>query len=434
MPFLLTMPKLSPTMEEGTITRWHKKVGEHVAAGDVLMEVATDKATVEYQAIDEGWLKKILIEEGKEACINQAIAVFTESKEESIENFQIPQPPKKQPPKKQPPKEEPAVAKQEKETVPASPQASMSQPQFTPQAPLESYSFSFPREEAQERILASPLAKKLAREKHLDLTSVKGTGPRGRVTSSDLGLAQPDSLVAFGRRATPQIPPGSYTEEKLSPMRKIIGQRLQESKTFIPHFYLTITVDAAPLVAMHAQLKEGGMKISLNDFLVRACALMLAKHAGVNSGYNSANGTLIRFETVDIAIAVSVDGGLITPIVRHADYKNLGELSYEIKQLAQKARSGKLTPEEYKGGSFTVSNLGMYGVDAFQAIINPPQAAILAVGGVQDTPVVKEGTVVAGKTMKLSLSCDHRVIDGALGALFLKDLKSLLETPALLVI
>lgn len=435
MPFTLTMPKLSPTMEEGTIVKWHKKLGDQVNAGDLLIEVATDKATVEYNALDEGWIRQILVQEGEEAIVNQAIAVLTAEKNESVEGYRpegvspAPEPEKKVEPE--------AVLQQQptaaEEALKKKGAAVFAQPQFVPEPPMKSVVFEYPTEKLEKRILASPLAKKLAREKGLDLSSVQGSGPNQRIMSEDLAKAQPAGFVHFNQRETPSMPAGSYEEERLSPMRKVIAQRLQESKSFIPHFYVTHTIDAEPLVALREQLITHDSKFTINDFIVKACAIALKRHPGVNCGFNSANQSIIHFQTIDIAVAVSMDEGLITPIVRHADFKNLGELSVEIRSLAQKAREKKLNPEEYKGGSFTVSNLGMFGVSEFQAILNPPQAAILAVSGIQDMPVIRNHTVVPGKTLNLTLSVDHRVIDGAAAARFLQTLKKILENPAILL-
>jgi pyruvate dehydrogenase E2 component (dihydrolipoamide acetyltransferase) len=439
MPFTLTMPKLSPTMEEGTIVKWHKKVGDFVQPGDVLLEVATDKATVEYNALDEGWLRQILIQEGQEAVVNQPIAIFTAEQQESLEGYQpAGVAPQREPEKKVEAPEGaapvPSMAAEAEGAAKKKGAGILAQPQFAPEPPLENYTFEYPTERLEKRILASPLAKKMAKEKGLDLSSVKGTGPNGRIMSRDLAKAQPSGLINFSHRQEPLLPPGSYEEQPLSPMRKAIGQRLQESKSFIPHFYVTQVIDVEALVATREQLKNLEIKVSINDFIVRACALALRQHPAINSGFNSVNQTIIQFKTIDIAIAVSVEAGLITPIVRHADYKNLGELSLEIRSLAQRAREGKLNPQEYKGGSFTISNLGMYGVSEFQAILNPPQSAILAVSGIQDVPVVRQGAVVPGKTLNLTLSVDHRVIDGVAAALFLQNLKKLLENPSILLI
>lgn len=432
MPFTLTMPKLSPTMEVGTIAKWLKKEGEQVEPGDLLIEVATDKATVEHEALDGGWLRKILIHEGEEASVNQAIAIFTEEKDESIEGYQ----PEGVVEEKEPAVEEERGAeevKEHKKQVPAKAGAMM-QPAFVPEPPLEDYTFEMPSEAMNKRVKASPLAKKLAKEKGLDLTTVKGTGPGGRIMSEDLERAQKGGAVVFGRREAPTEKPGSYEEEPLTPIRKVISQRLQEAKSFIPHFYVTQKVNAEPLVKIREQLSTMGVKVSFNDCVIRACALALREHPNVNSGFNSVNQSIIRFKTIDISVAVSMEEGLITPIIRHADYKNLGEISVEIRSLARKARDGKLAMEEYKGGSFTVSNLGMYGVTEFQAIINPPQAAILAVSGIQNVPVVRDGHVVPGKVMTISVSVDHRVIDGVAAAEFIKTVQKYLESPAALLV
>lgn len=431
MPFTFTMPKLSPTMEEGTIAKWHKAEGDRVEAGDVLLEVTTDKATVEHSALDAGWLRKILITEGKNAVVNQPIAIFTEAKDESIAGYT--------------PKgvtveaAKPTPQKKEEETVIAAPHpvksgVALQQPAFVPEQPLSDYTFESPSGVIEKRVKASPLARKLAKEKGLDLSTVKGSGPHQRIVSADLERAQPDGNVAFSRRESPTVAPGSFEEETLTPMRKVIAQRLQESKSFIPHFYVQMSINAESIASAREQLSQMGVKVTINDFIVRACALVLREHPDVNSGFNSVNQTIVRFQSIDVAVAVSLPEGLITPIVRHADYKNLGEISLEVRSLAKRAKEGKLEVNEYKGGSFTVSNLGMYGVTEFQAIINPPQAAILAVGGILDVPVVKNGMIVPGKVMNVTLSCDHRVVDGARGAEFLKTLKKYLENPAALLI
>lgn len=425
MPFTLFMPKLSPTMEMGTLVKWHKKEGDHVAADDLLFEVATDKATVEYNAIDEGWLAKILVKEGQEATVNQPVALLTEKQGESIEGYtpesvsgeiskvseqtsSIPEQSKKP---------ENAEAKEIKK---------VKQPEtFIPQPPISEST------KTDKRLFASPLAKRLAQEQGLDISSVKGSGPRGRVMSRDLTQAKKNGLK---KAALPDIPPGSYTEETLSPMRKIISQRLQESKSFIPHFYVEQSINVEALVSFREQMKQLDNNISYNDCVVKACALALRQHPVVNSGFNSNNNTLIHYQTVDVAVAVSIPGGLITPIIRFADYKDLIDISSEIKELAKRAKAGKLESHEYQGGSFTVSNLGMYGVTNFQAIINPPQAAILAVGGILDMPIVKNGAIVPGKVMNVTLSVDHRVVDGVAAAEYIKAIQKYLENPISLLL
>jgi len=424
------MPKLSPTMEEGTLVKWHKKVGDQVKAGDLLIEVATDKATVEFNAIDPGFLREIIVQEGGEAVVNQPIAVMSEKKDENLNGYK---PEGIAPKTAEAPKE---AAKNPSETpsqIQPQPKAA-AQPIFAAEAPLENYTFNRPRGAIEERHKASPAARRVAQEKGLDITSVKGSGPDGRVMTRDLETAQPAGKVTFTHRDEPTEKPGAFELEKLSQMRKVIAQRLQEAKTYLPHFYVTLTIDAEPLEALRDQLRNLDIKLTYNDFIVRACALALRQHPNVNSGYDSANQAIIRFKTIDVCVAVSIPTGLITPIIRHADYKSVGELSAEVRHLAKRAKEGKLDSHEYKGGSFTISNLGMYGVTEFQAILNPPQAAILAVGGLLEVPVVRNGVVVPGKIMNLTLSSDHRVVDGVAAAEFLKTVQGFLENPASLLI
>jgi len=437
MPFTLTMPKMSPTMEEGSIAKWHKKVGDQVEAGDLLFEVATDKATVEYNALDGGWLRQIIINDGGEAIVNEPIAIFTEEENESIEGYK----PEGAAAKAAPEPEAPApatadtksAAKSATPTAPAPSAPALRQPSFAPEAPISNYSFGAEEISSGGRVKASPLAKKLAKDRGLDISSVKGTGPGGRVVSRDLANAQ-QAGMGGGRRERPTEVPGSYVEESLSPMRKVIAQRLQEAKSFIPHFYVSLKIDAQPMMDLREQLKNLDIKATYNDFVVRGTALALRKHPNVNSGFNSGTNSIIRFKTIDISIAVSLEAGLITPIVRHADFKTISEISNEVRRLAVRAKEGKLEAQEYKGGSFTISNLGMYGVSEFIAIINPPQAAILAVSGILPVPVVRNGQIVPGNEMTLTLSGDHRVIDGVAGAEFLRTLQKLLENPASLLI
>ncbi len=414
-------------MEEGSIAKWHKKEGDFVKEGDLLVEIATDKATIEHNALDEGWLKKIIVREGGSAVINQPLAIFTAEENESIENFKVEEPKKAvEAPK---PKEEvaPTAVAPKPQTAPAA-----AMPAFVPEPPLAAEKPHATRDET--RAFASPLARKLAEQRGLDLTTVKGSGPGGRVVAKDLERAQPAGLVTFGRTESPEEAAGSYEEIPLSPMRKVIAKRLEESKSYVPHFYVKQIIDAAPLVSLREQLKSYNLNVTYNDLVIKACAIALREHPQVNAGFNTVNQTIIQFKTIDISIAVTVDAGLITPIIRHADYKNVGQISQEVKKLAEKARHLKLEKHEYSGGSFCVSNLGMFGITEFSAIINPPQAAILAVGGIEDRPVVKNGQVVAGKTLSLVLSADHRVIDGALGAQFMKTLQHILENPVALTL
>ncbi len=419
MPTTFTMPKLSPTMDVGLVVKWHKNEGDFVNAGDLLLEIATDKATIEHSALDEGWLRKIIVHEGEEAFVNDPIAIFTDAENEGI--GEMPRPAVK--------KEQKKEAFQES-SAPPTPQLREG---FAPSTPLEGYTFPFPGEEFGEKLKASPLAKKLAQEKGLDLSSIAGSGPSGRVVAKDLEKAQKIGTASFTRKI-PSTPPGSFHEEKFSPAQKVVALRLSQSKTFIPHFYATMDVRAEAIQQMRTQLESIGVKVTVNDFMIKAVALALREHPHVNSGYHGPNQTIIRFETIDVAVAVDTKLGLITPIIRHADCKNMGEIGAEMRNLAQKARGGKLMPEEYQGGSFTVSNLGMFGVKEFQAIINPPQAAILAVGVIRQEPIVQGGEVKVGALMSLTLSCDHRVVDGALAAKFLQSVKGFCENPATLLL
>lgn len=433
MPFTFTMPKLSPTMTSGSIAKWHKKAGDHVAAGELLIEISTDKATVEHNALDEGYLRKILAKEGEEVAVNQPLAIFSETKDESIASY-TPEAVKDVSPM-------PTAGQKNTVQAAAAAQANPSQtsatvahpPQFVP-PPQPAWEASSRQTSGRGRVAASPLARKLAQEQGLDLSSVRGSGPGQRVMSRDLVDAQPVGASTLGRPESPIHAPGSYEEVPLTQMRKVIARRLQESKSSIPHFYLRHSVNAEGIVAARRQLETTGIKITYNDFVVRACALALRAYPEVNSGFNPESNAAIRYRTVDISVAVSIADGLMTPIVRHADFKPITEISGEIRSLAQRAKEGKLKPEEYVGGSFTVSNMGMYGIDDFVAVINPPQVAILAVGAIQDVPVVRQGAVVPGKQMVLVLSSDHRVIDGALAAQFIRKVSHYLENTSLLLI
>jgi pyruvate dehydrogenase E2 component (dihydrolipoamide acetyltransferase) len=425
MPFTLTMPKLSPTMEVGTIVRWCKKEGDKVAMGDVILEIATDKATVEHTALEAGYLRKILLAVGKSGEVNQPIAIFTQTKDESIEGYKVVDVAIK-------PLEERETSQDlTLDSVPEEKTVAMKKIPggiFAPELPLKNYRWTTPS----DTVLASPLAKKLAYEKGIDLSTIQGSGPGNRIVAKDLSLGQPAVAATFGRRESPKVPSGTFEEEPLSPMEQVIANRLYASKSFIPHFYLVTEIMAEKLWDFREQLKNLGHKISVNDCIIRACALALREHPEINSGFDLEKQMVIRFKTVDISIAVSVDGGLLTPIIRYADFKNLGAISSEAKQLFQKAKTGELQREDYMGGSFTISNLGMFGISEFMAIINPPQAAILAVGAIEDRCVVCNNAVVPGKTIKLTLSADHRVIDGARGAEFLKTLRKYLENPVVL--
>lgn len=426
----ITMPKLSPTMERGVIVKWHKKEGDAIREGDVLFEVATDKATIEYQAIDRGFLRQIIVVEGKEALLNDPVAIFTTTKDESFDSFAK----EKIPDEQHVFDEKNSKTPTEKDRVPAKKEEkthTISGAGFVPEPPLTHYQFNWKEDGS---IFASPLAKKLASENNIDLTSIKGSGPGGRIVSKDVNTGLSQTWSNFTSKSIPTIPPGTYEEENMSPMRRAIGDRLAESKTFIPHFYVQQMIDMKKIIDIRNSLKESGLNVTYNDFILRAVALALREHPEVNSGFNSVNQKIIRFKTIDVAIAVSIPDGLFTPIIRHADYKNLGQLATEVKTLVKLAQVGKLAPEQYRGGSFTISNLGMFGIENFQAVINPPQAAILAVGGISDHIFVREDRMIPSKVLRVSLSSDHRVIDGTDAAKFLVCVQQFLENPARLLL
>ncbi|MBU6148563.1 MAG: 2-oxo acid dehydrogenase subunit E2 [Verrucomicrobia bacterium] len=408
--------KLSPTMVEGEIVEWKVQEGQPYKNGDVLFSAQTDKSVVEFNAIDDGIIRKILKGPHSVCRVGDPIAIATDEVSEDItalidefekgqQSVQTPSAP---------------IESKEKVTVQESmPTATMmAEPEFHFAPPLENLA----QVQGGTDSFATPFAKHLADEQGRDLRGVKGSGYQGMVTAKDVEKA-PSLQYAKIRSKTPlEAKPGSYTTIPLTPMRKAIAKRLQQSKQFIPHFYVTHVVETAKLMETRQQLKDFGIECTVNDFILRATALALREHPEVNSGFDAKNQAIVRFLTVDISVAVSIPEGLITPIVRVADYKSLEELSKEVKFLAKKAKEGTLKPEEYQGGSFTLSNLGMYGIESFMPIINPPQAAILGVGG-----------AIKGE-MRLTLAADHRVVDGADAAKFLSTMKKLLENPALLIL
>ena len=423
MPIEVLMPALSPTMTEGKLARWVKREGETVNSGDVIAEIETDKATMEVEAVDEGVLGKILVAEGSEhVAVNTPIAmILVEGEDAKALTAGTPAPAK-------------AVA-----PAPAAPAAA-------PAAP-PSPSPAAPAQAAGARIFASPLAKRMAAEAGLDLAAIKGSGPRGRIIKADVEAAKqapPAAKPAAAPQAAKPAPAAApaaapqpfetpYVEVANSTMRKVIARRLSDSKRDIPHYYLTIECNIDPLLELRDKLNartgEGpaAFKLSVNDFVIRAVALALRAYPDANCSWTD---EAIRFyQTVDVAVAVAAPNGLITPIVRNADAKGLAAISNEIKHLAGRARESKLMPEEYVGGGFTVSNLGMYGIKEFAAIINPPQSCLLAVGAAEKRPIVKDGALAIGTMMNCTLSADHRSVDGAKGASFLKVFKGLIEDP-----
>jgi pyruvate dehydrogenase E2 component (dihydrolipoamide acetyltransferase) len=431
MPITIEMPKLSDTMTEGTLLRWIKKVGDSVEVGDVIAEVETDKATMEMEAFDEGTLAEVYVEEGQKVEVGQKLAILTGEGEAA--------------PKPQNGSKKVSADKKEKETArePSTPEkkASVKEPvhsaaEVTPESQKPAPS----AETSQSRPKASPLARKVAAELGVELRQVSGSGPGGRIVRSDvLSVAKTEPKIPERPKAAPK-PEALQTDQRipLSGMRRTIANRLLESKTTIPHFYLQAEIDAQPLISLRQQINSaaegaGLPKITVNDFFLKATAVAAARVPQANAAF--ADDAIIQYADVQLACAVAIDEGLVTPVIREAQRKSLSQISAEIKDLAARARSKKLKPEEYQGGTITVSNLGGYGVEQFFAIINPPQSVIVSVGAIVPKPVVnKEGQIVAGQRIVLGLSCDHRVVDGAIGAQLLAELKRLLETPALMLI
>jgi len=415
----ILMPLLSPSMTEGTLVKWIKKEGDAVKMGDVLAEVETDKATMDLEAFDSGILRKILIEEGAKVPVQTRIGIIG-TKDEKID-VSAPAAPAQA--------VAPAAKKEEaKAAAPAASSASS----------VTATAVAAP---SGGRVKASPLAKKIAKEKGISLATLTGSGPGGRIVKQDVLNAPANGHIQSGGRSSIYAsgPIAKEGSTKLTTMRSVIAKRLFESKTTIPHFYLEIEVDAKPLFDLRAQLNDSlgklnpPVKLSLNDFVLKAAAEAVRRVPGVNASFE---GDAIRqFPDVQLSFAVAIAEGLITPIIREAQNKSLIQISGEAKALAAKAKEGKLKPEEFQGGTFTVSNLGMLGIDRFSAIINPPQAAILAVGNIVKKPVVDANdAIVVGYRQSITLSCDHRVVDGAVGAAYLKELRELIEKPALLLL
>ena len=445
------MPKLSDTMTEGTLVAWRKKKGDKVSAGDVIAEIETDKATMEWESPEDGVLSEIYVEEGGKVNVGDRIAFIGEEGEEAPKGepkkteAKAAEPKKEQKSKAETEKPAPAE-KQEKETAP--PEAKVEKKAAAPAAKAgeKAPAAAKPAQPAgtgEARVKASPVARRVAAELGVDLSAVHGTGPEGRVTETDVRAAAKSSTAPAGRAAAPSSAPaapkpGEGTRINLSGMRKGIAERLVQSKGPVPHFYLNIEVNAAPLMEARAELKAAGedsdtAKITVNDFVLKAAVMAAVKVPKVNASF--AGESIVQYADVDLGIAVAIEDGLLTPVIRAAQNKSLPEISAAAKDLASRARNKRMKPEEFQGGSFTVSNLGGMGIDSFSAIINPPQGFILAVGRINKVPVVDAGDQIAvGQRMSIWMSCDHRVIDGALGAEYLKELRQLLENPALLLV
>jgi pyruvate dehydrogenase E2 component (dihydrolipoamide acetyltransferase) len=435
----ILMPMLSPSMTEGTLVRWIKKEGDAVKSGDVLAEVETDKATMDLEAFDAGILRKILVQEGEKVAVNAKVGIIGTKDEKIDASAPAPASAKEEAPaSRQAEAKGEAPAPQAKELPKISKEEALA---VGPEGKAPAQVATVPSTGG--RIKASPLAKKIAVEKHVDLATVLGSGPGGRIVKNDVLSAPVNGRSASGGSGAasifPRGPVATEGRQKLSTMRSVIAKRLLESKTQIPHFYLEIEIDAKPILDLRAQLNDAlgklkpPVKLSLNDFVLKAAAEAVRRVPAVNASFDG--DAIKQHPDVQLSFAVAIADGLITPIVREAQNKSLVQISGEAKGLAAKAKEGKLKPEEFQGGTFTVSNLGMLGIDSFYAIINPPQAAILAVGNIVKKPVVgPNDEIVVGHRQILTLSCDHRVVDGAVGAAYLKELRELMEKPALLLI
>jgi len=455
MAIPVEMPKMSDTMEEGVLAAWLVEEGQKISAGDVVAQVETDKATMDLEVYDDGVLLKRVIEEGDAVPIGSLIAVLGKEGEDiSALLASYGEGNGKAANEAAPVESEPEAA-----PAPVAPPAPV-----TPAAPAPAAApVQPPTPPNGARIKSSPLARKLAKEHGIDLASLAGTGPEGRIVKRDIETALGGAAVSVPtvepvlapplaapapappKPAAPPATPatvaldGTYEAVRISQMRKTIARRLAESKFTSPHFYLTADVDMENAIAFRAQINEKAEakdlgRVSFNDLITKSCALALRQHPWVNASWMEDQGEVHLHNDVHVAIAVAVDEGLITPVIRHADRKGLAQIGSETKALAARARSKELQPDEWSGSTFSTSNLGMFGIDEFTAIINPPNACILAIGSIRDIPVVKNGAVVPGKRMKVTLSCDHRVVDGVTGAEFLATIRGYLEDPVTMLL
>jgi pyruvate dehydrogenase E2 component (dihydrolipoyllysine-residue acetyltransferase) len=435
MSINILMPALSPTMTEGKLAKWHVKVGDTVKSGQVICEIETDKATMEVEAVDEGKIGQIVVPEGAEGvAVNAVIAILLEEGETAVPAGAAPAPA---------PAPKPAAAA----APPASPKPAPAAP--APAAPAAQAPPAKPAAApVGGRIFASPLAKRIAAEKGLDLSRITGSGPNGRIVKADVESAKPGAAPAAAPGAAPApkaAPPSGGQPVFVAPgdtrvphtaVRKVIARRMLESKQTVPHFYLTVDLEIDALLAarqaINAVAEKKGAKVSVNDMVIKACAKALRDHPECNASWTE--DEMIQYGAVDISVAVATDRGLITPIVRNADMKGLAQIASEMKDLAARAKVGKLKLDEFQGGGFTISNLGMFGINSFSAIINPPQAMILAVGMGEERAVVRKGQVVVRNMMSCTLAVDHRVVDGAMGAQYLQTLRAYIEQPASMLV
>jgi pyruvate dehydrogenase E2 component (dihydrolipoamide acetyltransferase) len=414
MAEVINMPRLSDTMEEGTLAKWFKKVGDTVKEGEILAEIETDKATMEFESFHDGILLHIGIDEGSTAPVDSIIAIIGSKGEDIsslLKNADIKVKEEPKPEVKEEPK--PEVKEELKPEVKEEPK------------PVSN------NNKPSDRILISPLAKSLAKEKGIDISSVKGTGDNGRIIKRDIDSFKPSNYSQFSQ-PSPQLTESSY-ETQNSTMRKAIAKRLADSKFSAPHYYLNIELEMDNMISFRKQfIQTQNIKISFNDIIAKAVSLSLAKHPKVNSRWY--DDKIIFNEHVHLGVAVAVDDGLIVPIVKFANSKDLPQINSEIKDFAERAKNKKLTPAEIEGSTFTISNLGMFGIESFTSIINQPNSAILSIGAIVQKPIIKNNEVVVGNTMKLTLACDHRTVDGATGSIFLKTLKEYVENPVSILI
>ena len=430
MAEVINMPRLSDTMEEGTLAKWFKKVGDTVKEGEILAEIETDKATMEFESFYDGVLLHIGIDEGSTAPVDSIIAIIGSKGEDisKIINNDIPVVKEEPTPVA---KEEPTpVAKEEPTPVAKEEPTPVVKEEPTPVAkeqvkPVSIISMS------NDRILISPLAKKLADEKGIDISAIKGSGDSGRIIKRDIDSFKPSNYSQFSQ-PRPHLKESSY-ETQNSAMRKAIAKRLSDSKFSAPHYYLNIELEMDNIISFRKQfIQTQNIKISFNDIIAKAVSLSLAKHPKVNSRWY--DDKIIFNEHVHLGVAVAVDDGLIVPVVKFSNSKDLPQINTEIKDFAERAKNKKLSPSEIEGSTFTISNLGMFGIESFTSIINQPNSAILSIGAIVQKPIVKNNEVVVGNTMKLTLACDHRTVDGATGSLFLKTLKEYIENPVSILI
>jgi len=417
MAEIVYMPKLSDTMTDGVVAEWTKKVGDKVSSGEVLAEIETDKATMEFESFFDGVLLHIGVEKGKSVPVNSLLAIIGQEGEDIsalLAGVQAPAPVKEE-----------AVAA----PVTSAPAPALITAPVVAVAPA----VVVPASNTSGRVLASPLAKKMAQEKGIDIASVPGSGEAGRIVKRDVDHYVPYTAPASAPMFSAPVGTESFEDENVSQMRKVIARRLAESKFTAPHFYLTLDIDMDNAIAARKSLNiNEGVKVSFNDMVVKAVAMSLRQHPAVNSAW--LGDVIRRNHHVHIGVAVAVEDGLLVPVVRFADTKGFQQIGNEVREYAKRAKDKKLQPSDWEGNTFTISNLGMFGIESFTAIINPPDSCILAVGGIKEIPVVKNGQVVPGNVMKVTLSCDHRVVDGASGAAFLQTFKGFMENPVAMLL